>query len=156
MFVFVNSFGTANAALFFMSSFSCPFVCLLPIVTIFFFESEKVFLSPQCVYHSDGAKVCLERLRGLPRIALYLLRTAFVINNSTPTRRRPICYIPLLSAPPVFMNSSPINTKRSVLPHAPYHPSLYAVTVLVSPHSPDKRCCANACHSRHFLVAVPL
>ena len=99
--------------LFFMSSFPCPFICLLliclPVCLVLAIESEKVFLSPRCLKQLDGAKVCIKRLRGLPRIALYIPRTAFIINNSAPTRGHPIPTIPLPSATPVFMDSSPID-----------------------------------------------
>ena len=93
-----------------MSSFKCPFVCLLPIVTIILFRIGESFLSPRWMKQLDGAKVCIKRLRGLPRIALYIPRTAFIINNSAPTTRRPISYIPLLFSTPVFMDSSPIDS----------------------------------------------
>lgn len=82
--------------LFFMSSFSCPFVCTFPIVVLPFFESEKVFCWPRCLKQLDGAEFCIERPTGLPRIALHMPRTAFIINNSAPTNACPICYIPLL------------------------------------------------------------
>ena len=106
MFIYLSTYpcGTAKAALFFMSFFSCPFICLLPIVTIspLRIGEDFLFFWPWCLYQSDGAKVCIKRLTGLPRIALYLPRTAFIINNSAPTTRRPIYYIPLLFSTPVL------------------------------------------------------
>ena len=90
--------------LFFMSFSSCPFVCLLPIATISLFRigEDFLFFWPRCLYQLDGAKVCIKRHTGLPRIALHMPRTAFIINNSAPTRGHPIPTIPLLFSTPVL------------------------------------------------------
>ena len=86
--------------LFFMSSFSCPFVCTFPIVVLPFFESEKVFCWPRCLKQLDGAEFCIERPTGLPRIALHMPRTAFLsITRPLQTLALyviyPCCFLPL-------------------------------------------------------------
>lgn len=82
--------------LFFCVLFSMSFCLSAPDRDDYFLESEKVFCWPRCLKQLDGAEFCIERPTGLPRIALYILRDAFIINNSAPTNACPICYIPLL------------------------------------------------------------
>lgn len=88
--------------LFFCVLFSMSFCLSAPDRDDYFLESEKVFCWPRCLKQLDGAEFCIERPTGLPRIALYILRDAFIINNSAPTNACPICYIPLPSATPVL------------------------------------------------------
>ena len=82
--------------LFFCVLFSMSFCLSAPDRDDYFLESEKVFCWPRCLKQLDGAEFCIERPTGLPRIALHMPRTAFIINNSAPTNACPICYIPLL------------------------------------------------------------
>lgn len=73
-----KSFATQTAKrclFFFYVLFFMSFCLSAPDRCASLFESEKVFLSPRWMHDSDGAKVCIKRLRGLPRIALYIPRT---------------------------------------------------------------------------------
>lgn len=96
--------------LFFMSSFSCPFVCLLPIVTISFFRiGESFFIAAmdEAIRRREGLHKTAER--SAKNCPLHLVNPSTTRFLHLPTSC-PIYYIPLLFPTPVFMDSSPIDS----------------------------------------------